>query len=755
MVENMTSVLIMFFTSLLICCATAYMLGLFWFSDIRNRRFRSFFLLGIEMFFWTLLNAITMVVDVEFFPIIYTLRMIFVCIVPFGVAWFILNFTNSPLRNKRIVLILLIAIPLLDIIFLITNPFHYLYFSDYNYSIPTRATLFWAHVAVTVSAVLMGFFILVRFILKQARSHPILIFTGFTLMSPYILNMMYTFGMISFPYDTTPIGSFLTMLLFVFAAHKLRLFNVKTFLFASTMDSIKDIIILLNPKQIIMDVNQSTLAIFNDFAFVTGHTSLDTFSEYLRKEIKNEEFDNLMNHLKSKHVIEGEFSIALHDGQQRTYSLTWNTVYERKKVSGHILMMTDVSNYKQMIGEINDQNKKLFDLKEQAEAASKTKGEFLSRMSHEMRTPMNAVIGMTQVALQNKNLNSDLENYLLKIKGASNHLLGVINDVLDMSKIESGKFSLFETNISLEELLKNISIIADIQIEQKQQHFLVTVDDTLPPVLIVDGQRLTQVITNLLSNAFKFTPADGTITFTINVEDRQEDSILLRFEITDTGIGISEEQLMHLFKPFEQADGSITRNFGGTGLGLVISKNIIELMGGNIRVESKLGFGTSFIFTIYAKEGNETSEYINNNVNSNELENQNEFEGCHILLAEDIEINREIILSLLNGSGVVFDIAENGEAAVEMYKTAPKRYHMIFMDIQMPKMNGFMATTAIRSTRLDTAHSIPIIAMTANAFKEDIDACLAAGMNDHLAKPIDIEKVKNIISKYYQAHGKN
>ena len=737
----MVSVFIVFFLSLVICCATAYMLGLFWFSDVRNRRFRSFFLLGIEVFLWTLLNAITVVIDTQYFPLVYTIRMVMVCIIPFGATWFVLNFTNSPLRNKRPVLVTLIALPVIDILCMVSNPLHYLYFLDYEYVVPARGIIFWIHLALGFSFIVAAFFILIRFILKGARAHPVLVLPGIGMAIPYVLNLLYSFGAISFPHDTTPIGFVFALLLFVLAAYKLRIFNIKTALFASTMDSINDIIILFNEKKILIDANRRALETFPGLRAMLGRKNLDTFLVYLRAMISNEEPAGLLGQTRRERQAGGECSISLENGDLRTYTFVWNTVYERKRVTGHILMMTDVSSYKQ-------QNQKLLELKEEAEAASKTKGEFLSRMSHEMRTPMNTIIGMTEVVLKNDGLGQTVKDSLQKIQGASTHLLGVINDVLDMSKIESGKFSLFESEITLEAFLKNISAIADVHIEQKKQRFGITLDKSLPSVLLIDSQRLSQVVTNLLSNASKFTPSGGEVILRIKLAKRKKKRMLLRFEVQDNGIGISKEQQARLFNPFEQADGSISRNFGGTGLGLAISKNIIDLMGGEIWVESEIGAGACFIFTVWASEAERS--VLQHKPNSRSAEGEpNEFAGCRILLAEDIDINREVILALLEDSGAAIDIAENGRIAYEMYMLAPKRYHMIFMDLQMPEMDGLASTVAIRSSGLPSAGSIPIIAMTANVFKEDIDSCLKAGMNGHIAKPIDIARVKEVIRTYY------
>lgn len=748
----MGSVLAAFIISLIICGIIPYVLGLFWFSDARNRWFCSFFILGIEVFIWVLLNAITMVCSLEYFPLLYTLRMVMVCIVPFGIVWFILDFTASKLIGKRWIRALLIALPLLDILCMTTNPLHHLYFLNYNYPVPVRAPIFWVHTAIDFLFIIIAFVILIRFIIKDARSHPILIIASVAMMIPYAMNLSYSLGMHTFPHDLTPIGFFFALILFMYAAYRLQLLNIKTALFSCTMDSLSDVIVLFNENLIIMDANKRAFDIFGDFSILVGRTHFDDFCRYLNDRTVDVEPLDLIGSLKTSTEAEGEFSFDFANGHIRTYTLTWRSVLQGKRLTGYILMLNDVSSYKDMICEIHAQNERLASLKEVAEAASQAKGRFLSRMSHEMRTPMNAIIGMTQVALKNDTLNSEVRNSLEKIQGASDHLLGVINDVLDMSKIESGKFSLMESEVVVETLLRNVSVMADVQTEQKGQHFHVIVDEAIPPVLLVDGQRLTQVITNLLSNAFKFTPMGGEISLSIRLQAREKESIVLRFEVDDTGIGITEEQRARLFDPFEQANGSISRTFGGTGLGLTISRSIVEMMGGEIWVESEPGKGSRFIFTTCVKVAKNPMTALPGT--EPQSEKITTFPGCRILLAEDIEINREVIIALMDGSGVTFDIAENGRIACEKYCADPERYHMIFMDIQMPEMDGLSATECIRASACPNASDIPIIAMTANAFREDVETYLAAGMNGHLAKPIEIEKVLETVQKYY-GKGKN
>jgi signal transduction histidine kinase/HAMP domain-containing protein len=378
--------------------------------------------------------------------------------------------------------------------------------------------------------------------------------------------------------------------------------------------------------------------------------------------------------------------------------------------------------------------------KENAQAAAKAKSDFLSRMSHEMRTPMNAIIGMTQIAEKTDDLEK-LKYCISTIGISSKLLLGIINDVLDMAKIESGNFELDYVTFNIGSMVENISIIIKENIGKKNQIFSVNLENE-HSYYLGDEIRLSQVLTNLLANAIKFTPEKGEITMTVETVEQFDDMSTLQFTVADTGIGLTEEQISRLFGSFVQADGSITRRFGGTGLGLAISKSIVEKMGGKIWIESKYGSGAKFIFSVVLKK--QAAPLINNE-DSPENNVVPDFSGINILLAEDVDINREIFITLMEETLISIDVAENGLIAVEKFEKNYEKYDIIIMDIQMPEMDGYEATRTIRSLDIPKAKTIPIIAMTANAFKEDIELCISCGMNDHLAKPINqgavIEKI--------------
>ncbi|MDR2630744.1 MAG: response regulator [Spirochaetaceae bacterium] len=522
----------------------------------------------------------------------------------------------------------------------------------------------------------------------------------------------------------------------------------------------------------------------------------------------------------------------------------------------------------------------------QAEQASQAKSVFLANMSHEIRTPMNAIIGMTSIAKSTQDIKRK-EDCLKKIEDASNHLLGVINDILDMSKIEANKFELSFTDFNFEKMLQKVVNVVNFRVDEKELDFSVFIDKHIPVNLYGDDQRLAQVITNLLSNAVKFTPEQGSIRLKAELEKPEKEengACTLRISVADTGIGITADQLGRLFSSFEQADSSTSRRFGGTGLGLVISKRIVNMMGGDFYVESEPGKGSTFTFWVKVKRGTpqqkllapgagwknirvlavddaeDIRKYFNDIAQGMDLslqtassskealeliekngaydiyfvdwkmsgmdgielsrrikeksgasvvimisaaqwttietaaktagvdkflskplfpsaiadcinqclgqdnlvldagprpEKTDDFAGRRILLAEDVEINREIVITLLEPLSLVIDCAENGAQAVELFSRDQEKYDLIFMDVQMPEMDGYEATRRIRAFEEERrggrapalsgapadASPVPIIAMTANVFREDIEKCIAAGMNAHVGKPLDLEEV--------------
>jgi signal transduction histidine kinase/ActR/RegA family two-component response regulator len=376
--------------------------------------------------------------------------------------------------------------------------------------------------------------------------------------------------------------------------------------------------------------------------------------------------------------------------------------------------------------------------REVAEAASSAKSAFLANMSHEIRTPMNGIVGMANI-LRREGVTQQQASRLDTIDASAQHLLSVINDVLDLSKIEAGKFTLEEAPVVISKLLANVSSILSERVKAKGIRLLIEAED-MPCNLIGDPTRLQQALLNYAINAVKFTET-GTVSLRVHVQEETIEDVVVRFEVQDTGIGITPETMARLFSAFEQADNSMTRKYGGTGLGLTITQNLAEQMGGEAGADSVAGVGSTFWFTAKLKKGAEVSADSEATAVDAEVELRQHYAGQHILVVDDEPINREIALIQLEDIELLIDTAENGAEAVALAKK--NNYAAIFMDMQMPVLNGVDATQQIR--QLPGYQSIPIIAMTANAFAEDKAVCLAAGMSDFLIKPFNPDELYTIL----------
>lgn len=390
----------------------------------------------------------------------------------------------------------------------------------------------------------------------------------------------------------------------------------------------------------------------------------------------------------------------------------------------------------------------LRDAIETANATSKAKSDFLSSMSHDIRTPMNGIIGMTAIATAHLDDRERVEDCLKKISEASSHLLSLINEVLDMNKIESGKVELNEENFNLSELVDTLLAMTKAQLESHHHTLKLDVADVIHENVIGDSHRIQQVFVNLMSNAIKYTPDGGTISLSVAERPTNAPGVACyEFVFEDNGIGMTEDFQKHLFEPFTRANDKKTAAIQGTGLGMTITQSLVRMMGGDIQVKSKPGEGSRFAVTVYLKFLDVQNAEARKEDPLKNLEDL-KFEGKRILLVEDHPVNAEIAKNVLQMTGLEVEWVMDGEAAVErMAGSNEGEFDLVFMDIQMPNMDGYQATAAIRAMTT-YARRIPIVAMTANAFADDIRKAKEVGMNDHISKPIDFKELAKILQKW-------
>ncbi|MFM8766934.1 MAG: ATP-binding protein, partial [Rubrivivax sp.] len=425
-----------------------------------------------------------------------------------------------------------------------------------------------------------------------------------------------------------------------------------------------------------------------------------------------------------------EYLALLHDGRRAWRSLSASIVEDE---GGQFAGYRGCTN---MIDARKEAEMAILRAKELAESAAQAKSDFLANMSHELRTPMNAIIGMSHLALKT-DLNPRQRDYVGKIQSSGQHLLGLINDVLDFSKIEAGKLDVEKVDFSVDKVLENVANLIAEKASAKGLELIFDVAHDLPPMLIGDPLRLGQIIINYANNAVKFTER-GEIKVALRAQQRSDDTLLLHVAVSDTGIGLTPEQKGKLFQSFQQADTSTSRKYGGTGLGLSIAKNLAQLMGGEVGVDSEPGQGSTFWFTAWLGVG-QTSASQRVPEQTNSRANLSHIRGARVLLVEDNDLNQQVAGELLQDAGLFVEMADNGLIAVDKVANATEPWDIVLMDMQMPVMDGVSATVEIRKTV--PAAQLPIVAMTANAMQQDRERCLAAGMQDFVTKPIEPEEL--------------
>jgi two-component system, sensor histidine kinase and response regulator len=394
------------------------------------------------------------------------------------------------------------------------------------------------------------------------------------------------------------------------------------------------------------------------------------------------------------------------------------------------------------ITDLRRREKDLKRLQEAAVAASEAKSAFLANVSHEIRTPMNAVIGLSQLVLRTE-LTHRQRDYIQKVQASGQHLLGLLNDILDFSKIEAGKLDLERSEFKLQRLLDNIAAVVGQRCDDKGLELVFDVGPQVPARLVGDPLRLGQILLNYANNAVKFTER-GRVEISVRADMQTSQDVLVHFRVRDTGMGLLPDQIERLFKSFSQADASTTRRFGGTGLGLAICKQLAQLMGGEVGVESEPGKGSTFWFSARLGLAQDDEQPVLQESAGLVDPRMAALRGARILLAEDNDINQIVATELLRDVGLEVEIAQNGQVALEMAQQA--EYDLVFMDMQMPVMDGLEATRALRA--IAAFEKVPIVAMTANAMEQDKRRCLEAGMNDFLVKPLDPDDLRSALLRW-------
>jgi len=836
-------------------------------SQIRT----AFLIMLYVMIFWnvgTLLEVdFRMATGVTYMPLI-NICYIGIFFAPIAILYLGKAILQPDWRIKPVHAVFLI-IPFISIVVMFTNPLHNLFFVDFSLfsSKAVYGTYYYFHALYSYCCIIAG---IVLMFIASARNSGIISMQSLLVISGIVVtavpNVMYSFGLGDLPFSISAAAFTISILCFSVAFLKYRFITSLPITLRQVLDLVSDGYLVVDKHLCVLNYNRALLRMFPEPVGITLGENLRSFIEKNFSAAGYDWFEEL--HTQSI-VQQRTVSVEERIMGDNYVRVEITPVIQHSTHTGSIILFKDITQSKLLI--------------EATQTASRAKSDFLSHMSHEIRTPLNAIIGMINIGMSTDDIER-IKYCLNRVDNASRHLLGIINNILDISKIEANKFELSFNGFDFEQMLMNIASVANVRAEEKQQNLIVNISNGVPGYIESDELRLSQIITNLLTNAIKFTPEKGTVILSIDKTEEAGDNVVLLVEVTDTGIGISKEQQERLFASFSQADVGITQKFGGTGLGLAISKRIIEIMGGDIWIESELGHGAKFSFTIKVKklavkshiklgsnikpenvhilavdDSLEIREYFihvmealklpcevagggmeaidmirnaggnpfniffidwlmpemngieltkkikeingensivimisvadwniiekeavaagvkhfiskplfpsalinainicvgleaNETINNVPIESsiiRYDFYNHTLLIAEDVEINREILAAILGETKISVDFAINGWKAVSMFRENPDKYSLILMDINMPEMNGYEATQQIRALDLARAKDIPIIAMTANVFKEDIEKCLGLGMNNHIGKPINKDALFELLNSY-------
>lgn len=686
-----------------------------------------------SLFIWPLFQALSFIA-IDFNTKLFLSNMRFFGITIAGISFYALA-NDYKEGSKELSLskwLKFMVIPLLMLISLFTNSLHHKFYTNItviNHVLYLEnGPLFWVNAAYIYIFILASVYIFIESCIKSTaiyRRQALII--AVSALFPIITNVIFIFNLIPLEnIDITPFSFLATGIMFFYALFQYKLLDILPVARDKLVEEMRDIIIVIDNRKRILDLNKKAReAILNS-----------NDKNYIGKEINDflknwkELADYIIDSTNKNHKI-----VFTKDFITEYYDLSISPIYNDKLSKiGELIVLRNITKLEEALLEAQK-------AKEEAEHANKAKGYFLANMSHEIRTPMNAVIGISEI-LSTENLSREKQlDYIKMIVSSAEALLLMINDILDFSKIEAGKMELENSVFNINSLVKDTVEIYSVLVENRQVKLISIKDESLNIKLLGDSGRVKQIVINLLSNAIKFTK-EGEIKVTLRKVKEESGKILVAIVVSDTGIGIPQEKTDSIFESFKQVDNSTTRRFGGTGLGLSIVKTLVNLMGGNITVQSTLGKGSEFCACLPFQIQTENAE----NLLSLEKEETDRSLGLNILVADDNNINRQIINIYLGKLNCRVDLAKNGSLAVELFES--NNYDLILMDVQMPDMDGLKATRIIRSKEKDTKKHIPIIALTSGITKEEIDECLKAGMDGHLSKPVKLEKLYTTLKAF-------
>jgi signal transduction histidine kinase/CheY-like chemotaxis protein len=754
---------VLFFFSLCLVGVLVYFMGMLWFSDERNRKLRGLFLLGISMGFWLLFNAMGMIASDEAYPVVYTLRLMAIAFNPYCSLLFAAEITKSRIINKPFVKVLCMVLPAIDCIIIATNPFHHLYFITYAYPIATLAPAFWIHYVISLIVWITSFVFLLRYFYRTMKHRGYIVILTIAAIVPVVVQVIFELPQIFLPHDYVPYLYFVTFAVFAVFTNPKATLQLQTHALSSVVESSPDVYLVFDRDGVIIDGNIGSLEAFSKVELTVGKSTLEDLIDYENSYGgHNDELHATLRNPETA-LTKREILIKLpdRDGVVRDFCLqfTKKLLLENYKYKGFVLVISDVTEYRRMIDEISEQKDSVLALKELAERASESKSNFLANMSHEMRTPLNAIIGLSVRGLGEEDVSEGVSDNLEKIYSAGMTLLSTINDILDISKIESGKFELIPVEYDTPSLINDVITLNIMRINEKPIDFKLFVNEELPANLFGDELRVKQVFNNILSNAFKYT-REGVVEWSIDFE-RDGDDVWIVSKIKDSGIGIKKEDLQKLFSDYNQVDTKSNRAIEGTGLGLSITKRIVEMMGGNIEVQSAYMEGSTFTVRLRQDFVNDKEigkkladslmqfSYTEKKRDKSQKMVRAQMPYARVLIVDDVSTNLDVARGIMKPYGMAIDCVTSGQAAIDRIRGEAVCYDAIFMDHMMPEMDGIEATTIIREKiGTEYARNIPIIALTANAIVGTDKMFLANGFQDFLSKPIDIIRMDEVINTW-------